>query len=558
MKKIVFLTLAVILILGMSLVGCNGTEETTTAVKTTAPAETTAKTTAPVKTTAPAETTAPAVTDARIENLGDLEKPEGGKDGGWLILPTSADISNIGSTNEISNPTDSGYSFVCTEGLIRTDPEGNLQPMLAESWKVAPDGAYIDFTLRQGIKFHDGVDFNAEAVKVNVDMQISSPVWTNLYPLDHTEIIDDYTIRMYFDESYDWGAVTSLATFFSCRMFSPDFLLNNTDEYKRSHVVGTGPFILSEYQRGQYIKYIRNDNYWRGKPYLEGIEYRIIPQAETQLLAFKTGEIHYLGIQAMDAADMIAEGYTVESSYAFVFNGGLMFSSANPDSPWADVKVRRAAAYAIDQDLLVDNLYYGYGKKSNQVFIEGTAWFNPDTVGYEYNLDKARELMEEAGLENGFTTKWYLMDFQSLDTPTVVQDMLREININVEFELISLPIFNSMVATGWEGIVWGGVFAGTAFEPSSCLVNGVLNNVTTWVSCIQPEDLYQKGLLAGRELDPQKRAQMYQEISKSLTDDYCQIAYLPYQAGIYAYSPVLKGYEEGYSSFQYTFAWLDK
>lgn len=568
MKRLLVLTLTVILFTSMILVSCGepepeptSTQPTQTQPTQTQPTQTQPTQTQPTQTQPTATTPKPVETEAPEpeEGLGDLAKPEGGKEGGWLIIPTGSDIANIGSTNEISNPTDAGYSFVCTEGLLRTDPEGNLKPMLAKSWDVAEDGTYIDFYLREGIKFHDGVDFNAEAVKVNIDMQINSPVWTNLYPLDRTEILDDYTIRIYFDETFDWGAVTSLATFFSCRMFSPDFLLNETDEYKRSHVVGTGPFILDEYERGQYIKYVRNDDYWRGTPYLEGIEYRILPQAETQLLAFKTGEIHVLPmIQAMDAADLIAEGYDVQETYAFVFNGGIMGSAANPDSPWADIRVRRAAAHAIDQELLVESLYYGYGRPSNQVFIEGTAWYNPDTVGYEYDPDKARQLLADAGYANGFDTTWILIDYMSLDLPTAVQDMLREVGINAEFELVSMPIYNSLVATGWEGFVWGGVFAGTSFEPSSCLVNGVLNGKTTWISCIQPDELYEKGLLAGRELDPVKRAQMYQEISKSLTDDYCQIAYLPYSAGLSSYSPILKGYVLGYSDFQYTFAWLDE
>ena len=99
---------------------------------------------------------------------------------GWLVLPASAEISNIGHTAEISNPGDAGYSFVCTEGLLRIDADGALQPMLAESWMIADDGSYVEFVLRQGIKFHDGVDFDAYAVKVNIDIQLEQEVWTNL------------------------------------------------------------------------------------------------------------------------------------------------------------------------------------------------------------------------------------------------------------------------------------------------------------------------------------------------------------------------------------------
>jgi ABC-type transport system substrate-binding protein len=487
-----------------------------------------------------------------------LAKPEGGKYGGWLVIPTTSDFSNIGSTTEISNPTDAGYSFLCTEGLLWIDEDGNNLPMLAESWDIGPDGAYLEFKLRKGINFTDGAPFNAEAVKTNIDIQLENQVWTNLKPLDSCEVIDDYTVRMYFDDGrYDWGVVNSLSTFFSCRMFSPDFLLNTTNEYKRSHVVGTGPFILDEYSRGRHIKYVANEDYWRGRPYLDGIELRIIPQAETQLLAFKAGELHFVGIQAKDAADMIEDGYEVTTSYDFVFNGGIMPSASNPESPWADLRVRQAAAHAVDNDLLIEGLTYGYGMPSNQVFIESQPWYNPDTVGYEYDPEKSLALLGEAGLGDGFSTDWHLLDFMSLDTPIAVQDMLRAVGIDASFKLVSMPIYNSMVATGWEGIVWGGVFAGSAMEPSGQMVNGVLNGKTTWVGAIQPDELYEKALEANSEFDFDTRKDLYQYIAKSLTDDYCQVAYLPYMPGISSISPEVQNALFGTTLYSYTYAWLD-
>ncbi len=563
MKKFLFITLALILASTMVLISCAEPEpEPPAPTPAPEPAPEPEPEPAPEPKPEPAPEPKPPVVEPPEPEvgLGDLAKPEGGKEGGWLIIPVSSEISNIGHTAEISNPGDAGYSFVSTEGLLYLDEDGNILPLLAESWEIAEDGSYVEFVLRKGIKFHDGVDFNAQAVKVNVDIQLEQQVWTNLWPLESTEIIDDYTIRLHFDDDkYDWGAVTSLATFFSCKMFSPDFLLNESDEYKRSHVVGTGPFILSEYERGQYIKYVRNDDYWRGKPYLDGIELRILPQPETQLLAFKAGEVHTLGVQARDAADMIAEGYDITASYDFVFNGGLMFSASrdNPDSPWADIRVRRAAAHAVDQDALIEGLSYGYGQKSNQVFIEAQSYYNPDVVGYEYNPDKSRQLLAEAGYPNGFSTTWHLLDFMSLDTPTAVQDMLREVGIDVEFELVSMPVFNSLVATGWEGLVWGGVFAGSAMEPSGQFVNGVLNGRTTWISAIQPDELYEQALAAGNELDMSKRVGMYQAIAKALTDDYCQIAYLPYMPMITSVSPLVKDARLGTTLYAYAFAWLD-
>lgn len=501
-----------------------------------------------------------------LSACGEEEEPiPAGKYGGRLQLSGGSNIANIGNPDEISNPGDAGYSFVCTEGLLILDAEGNLQPWLAESYEVAPDGSSVTFDLHKGVKFHDGTDFNAEAVKVNIDIQIATAAWPNLKTVESCEILGDYKVRMNFvNDQFDWVALKSLAYFFSCRIFSPTFLQNETAEYKRSHVIGTGPFKLVDYQRDLVIKYDRFDDYWRGKPYLDGVDIKIIPDTTTALLAFKSGELHTLGIQAKDAKDIIDSGYDVITFTESVWNIALIGDSTNPDSPWADIRVRRALEHAIDKQSIVDGLTYGYGTASNQVYIEGQACYDPDVVGYPYDPEKAKELLAEAGYPNGFTTKVLMVDVMPLDWITVVQDQVKEVGIIMEFNRVSMPQLSFQVGgsegAGWEGLAIGVAISGPTSDPGSSLKNGPINDRTTWISTEQPQELIDLAHEAASELDQDKRMDIYREISKKMTDKYAMWSFLYYSSGIQAFSPELKGHTvgQGTESYPYAFAWLEE
>jgi hypothetical protein len=122
----------------------------------------------------------------------------------------------------------------------------------------------VKYALRKGIIFTDGTPFNADAAKYNIDNGINSTMWPNMKKVKECVIVDPYTIRLDFvNGKWDWTAVKALAGFWSVMMFSPTALKNNTPEWKMTHVVGTGPFILKEYVRDQRLTYDRNDNYWK-------------------------------------------------------------------------------------------------------------------------------------------------------------------------------------------------------------------------------------------------------------------------------------------------------
>lgn len=565
MKKLIFLTLAIILIFSLVLIGCSKT--TTTTVATT-PVKTTPVVTTPAKTT-PAQTT-PAVTTP-TDTLGALARPAGGKSGGRLQLQAGVDINNIGDPMGTAGPSDAAFSFPCVEPLVIIDKNNNLSPWLAEEILPAADHSSLTLKLRKGISFTDGTPFNAEAAKYNIDDGINSTMWPNMKKVKTCTAVDDYTIRLDFvDGKWDWTAVRSLAGFWSVMMFSPTYLKNHTAEEKMTTVVGTGPFILKEYTRNQKLSYDRNDAYWRGKPYLDGIDYNIIPDATVALLAYKAGVLDLLGVQAKDAKGLLDAGFQITESTDMVFNMCVLPSSRNPTSPLADLRVRQAFEYALDKQELVDALTYGYGKATNQLFCL-PPYMDPTVVGYPHDVAKAKALLTAAGYPHGLTTTLYYVQGMATDLPLAIQGQVAEAGITLNLEGVGYIKFVAMIqgGEGWEGYMFVYGFPGTTVDPASTLGNGALNAVrgadgkwapTTWLSCDQPQELCDIFEKSNQETDYAKRVVLIQSISKKMTDTYCQWTYMYYSPSLTSLAARVHGYTAGqYTEFQpFTFVWLDQ
>ncbi|OGN99012.1 MAG: hypothetical protein A2Y89_00295 [Chloroflexi bacterium RBG_13_51_18] len=564
MKKFIFLALAAVLIFSIALFGCGG-ETTTPTASTTPPTSTTPTSTTPTVTTP---------VDGRLPNLGALAKPEGGKTGGRLQLMSMANIANIGDPTGSAGPSDAGISFLAVEPLLIVDKNGSIQPWLAESFEIADDGSSITLFLRQGISFTDGSPFNAEAAKYNIDNGINSLMWPNMKKFSQCVSVDAYTVRLDFvNGQWDWVAVKSLGTFWSAMMFSPTALQNNTAEWKMTHVVGTGPFIQTGYEPNLKVSFDRNDNYWRGKPYMDGIDINVITDSNVALMAFKSGQIHTVGINPQDAQGVVDEGFELRESTDMVFNWCLLPSSGNPDSLLTDINLRRAVESAIDKQAIVDAFTYGYGVATNQGFCL-PPYRDDTTIGYPFDLAAAQGYMDTAGFSEGFTTTLYMVQGGPDDVPMAIKGMLELANITLNVEKIGYLQLVEMIGgggTGWDGYIWVYGFPGMTVDPASTLANGPLNAVhpaddptgwmvTTWISCEQPAELCNLAEMGAQETDAAKRIPYYQEISRKATDVYCQWSYLYYTPGLSSISPKVKGHTIGlYIEFYaYTFAWLDE
>ncbi len=318
------------------------------------------------------------------------------------------------------------------EGLLGTKPgTTELDPLLATAWKASDDNTSFTFTLREGVKFSDGTDFNAEAVCANFDR------WFNWKGLNQSENITYYYGKLM--RGFSTGKSASDALYKNCQAASPtevtinlnspfvhfpdamtlpafsmqsptamkQYNADNTSgterdprfsEYATAHPTGTGPFVFESWDRGQQVKLKRNDNYWGEKAKVSEVIIRTIsdPKARTQEL--QAGNIDgYDLVAPADQPTLKEGGFQILNRPAF----NILYLGMNQKvKALSDIKVRQAIAYAIDQNAMI-----------SQVMPEGTTAainFMPDNVTgwtdqvtkYDYNPDKAKELLKEAGQEN--------------------------------------------------------------------------------------------------------------------------------------------------------------
>ncbi len=388
-------------------------------------------------------------TDASAASTGEP------KEGGVLKIGTGQSPTVIGYTPEINNNSFLQFLRTAFNSLCFYDEEGNLAPELAESWETDPDAATITFHLRSGVKFSDGTDFNAEAVKWNIE-QYQSAGRTEVGSVASIDCPDENTVVINL-EAWSSSALESIG-FFVYYMSPTAFEENGGADWARFNAVGTGPFIMKSFEQGVGVTYEKNPNYWEeGKPYLDGVEFSIISEPTTLENALTAGEIDLISYASIDnLKNLEATGNFVRESNE---NGmgvetvGVIPNSDDESSPFYDAKVRQAFCYAIDADTIVDSLGYGYYTRTNQWAAPGAITYNEDVEGYPYNPDKAKELLAEAGYADGFDTVIYAA--AGLENwATAIADQLTQVGIRTQVEMVDATKGNDFMANGWDGIYW--------------------------------------------------------------------------------------------------------
>ena len=229
-----------------------------------------------------------------------------------LTLSWSKDIGNL-------NPHLYGINQMFAqamiyEPLVKYGEDGKIEPCLAQSWEISPDGREYTFKLRPDVTFSDGSPFTAQAVKKNFDAVLANKsrhTWLDLIgQIQATEAMSDDTFRIIFKHAY-YPALQELALIRPLRFLAPSGFPDNGNTYEGiKKPIGTGPWILSEYKKDQYAVFIRNENYWGPKPKLEKVIVKVIPNSEANVLALEKGEIDLIygsGLISLDAFKHIKE-----------------------------------------------------------------------------------------------------------------------------------------------------------------------------------------------------------------------------------------------------------
>jgi peptide/nickel transport system substrate-binding protein len=445
--------------------------------------------------------------------------------GGTLKLIFQNNPSNFGAPWRPTNFADNQCCRWALEGLLGFDGSANPLPQLATSWDVNPNNKTITFTLRQGVKFHDGTDFNAAAAKWNLDMYRNGPK-TDLKSVKAVDAIDEYHLRLTLST---WEPLILNVLFSGTgRMVSPTAAQKLGDAVIRNPV-GTGPFKFASYQPNVSLKYTRFEGYWqKGLPYLDGIEINFVADPVVALTSFYKGEAHVLNdVSSSNAKALKEKSYTIDKYIATVM--GICGDSKNPGSPFSNIKVRQAIAYAIDNNTLVNSIFDNMVPPTNQLAIPGATAYDASIKGYPYNPAKAKELLASAGysIAKPLTTKLvYASSAQRTDLFTAIQSNLAKVGINITLEPVDTAAFNKMVSSGkWDNYLMEYRFSYNGLEMpySNSLSTALCADQFRYLSVWTPADFNDLYNIMLAENDSAKRDIYYQRLNKMAIDDYCLV-----------------------------------
>ena len=434
-RTALFPILVIILVTGLLITGC-GTPSTSTPTATT-PTSTVTPTTTP---TSPTATTTPTSTPTPTPTIPTPTVPTGG------ILTV---ISPYAPTSW-GYPVKAGAGFASVfasipvfESLIDADIHGNIRPELATSWEIASDLSSVTFELRQGVKFHDGTPFNAEAAKWNLDLFLTRGTGS---PADweSVEAVGEYTLRINLKNFKN----TQLSNM-TYGMISPSATEENGTDWAGTNPIGTGPFKFKGFVPNTTLEYERFDDYWGDKAYVDGIEFIYIVDVTTAGIAYKAGDaLVWEGADAKTAFTLAQYGYQRLSRRGPIMN--LIPDSANPDSPFYIKEVREAVEYAIDRQAIVDTYGYGAWEAVYQPNVPEQFGYVPDLAKREYNPDRARELLEQAG----FTEELHITIITSTAFPqdplVAIQDNLADVGIIATIDAQAPSKWAETRVTGWS------------------------------------------------------------------------------------------------------------
>ncbi|MEC2159671.1 glutathione ABC transporter substrate-binding protein [Virgibacillus halodenitrificans] len=319
------------------------------------------------------------------------------------------------------------------EGLVGFDKDMNVVPVLAKDYSVNDDATEFVFELQEGVKFHDGAPFNAEAVKVNLD-RLTDPdstlIRSSLFELiKETEVVDEYTVKVTLSEPF--GAMINTFAHPAGMLISPKALEEYGDDVSQ-HPVGTGPYVFKEWQPGDHLTMTKNEDYWRATGNeADSITFKPTPENGTRVAMLQTGEADFIYPVPTEQAEEIdgKDGIVVENEASIVVR---YLAMNNLKKPFDDKRVRQAVNYAINKEAFTQVVMNGFASPMDSIIAPNTQFYSGQTP-YEFDLEKAKELLAEAGYENGFkATIWGANSSTTMKAMEFIQQQLAQINVELE------------------------------------------------------------------------------------------------------------------------------
>jgi peptide/nickel transport system substrate-binding protein len=380
------------------------------------------------------------------------------KTGGTLTWINLAGPASFGYPPK-AGPSDTQGTIGILQPLVNQDAQGNPTQLLATAWKTADDGKSVTFTLRQGVKFHDGSPFNAQVVKWNYDLDIKAGKINSVSSVD---VVDTYTVKFNLPQ-FNNAVIAQISDIYMISQSSVD---KNGADWAAANAVGTGPFKQGEFVRDASLTKVKYADYWaKGLPYLDVFKQVFIPDKTAARMAFEAGEAQILDLQSDGAAaDQLKAKYNIRSKSSGSWF--LISDFGNADSPFNKLQVRQALDYAINKKALVDTIGHGYLDALSQVVTPEFSCYNPNIKEIPYDPAKARDLLKQAGYPTGFSTMLFtIAGFTDPAIMTALQGYLNDVGIIATINNMDMGTGFTTVQQGWKNGLYLGA---TGFNANMC------------------------------------------------------------------------------------------
>ncbi len=390
-----------------------------------------------------------------------------------LVIPLTADPVTYDPAHMGNNSSQARSSALIYNGLMRFTIDGRVKPDLADSVIILPEETVYTFYLRKGVKFSTGQELTAADVKFSYErfLRISGRTWV----FDRLTGVDDYIaaagdsavagrlmadtsavsgIRIIDPYTIELTLTQPFAPFLSL-LALPQAYITCREEVKRlgqkygRHPVGSGPFKLIDWQADHYLILEANPDYFGPRPKVKTVKYRIIKDESTALADFEAGNLSLLPITYLEytriSEDPKWESRLVTQNTLNIY--ALNLNCSKP--PFDNILVRRALNYAIDRKTILERILNGRGTLAKGPVPPGLPGFNLNLTGYEYNPEKARQLLDQAGYPNGFSFEiWLQSDSTFLAVSEAFQAYLKEVGVEVEIIQNEWSVMKTAVRKG--------------------------------------------------------------------------------------------------------------
>ena len=386
-------------------------------------------------------------------------EPGGPEYGGEIKIIANAGPNVLGGSLE-QGPFDLFVLLGGVEKLVEYNENQELVPWLAKSVDVDEAASTITIGLREGAKWHDGSDIDAESIAWNYNFQVQNERIGYLYQFESVEVVDKYTLVINYTGGYNNQLI--MGWLWSPPMWSKAAWEaagggEASMEWARGNFSASGPFKLSEFARDDHLTLVRNDDYWGPKPYLDSITYRFIPDSVTAGALMEAGQADWWLQPPPNKQIELEEAGLVRQSGGGTMNC-LIPNIAAPESKWTNPKLRQAVQVALDKAAMAKALGFGLASPLLTIAPEGAMGYDPAYEGHPYNPDRARELLAEAGYPDGVKIKLLaLQGPATIDNTEAIKSYLDAVGIETEIDIADAGrYYGSLYGMGWEDLILSG------------------------------------------------------------------------------------------------------